>query len=101
MIRHHPKRDEEGEEGEDMDEQDDTLSQRKLMSSENVEADGQEGEGEEEQGDLPIFNEFRVGVADGNHFLNHSCHLDRTGWNSSNPPNGRCPSHDVRERLLH
>ena len=53
MIRHDPKRQKEREEAKNVDEKDDTLSERQVSCEENVAADSQYDEHENHESRLP------------------------------------------------
>ena len=63
MIGHDPEGDQEGEKGKDVHEQYDAFSQRKMVSTEDVEPDRQESKCEDQERDLPRFHELRVRVS--------------------------------------
>lgn len=100
VVRHDPEGDEEGEEGEDVGEEDNSFGEREVMGAEDVEANSQEGEGEDDERDLPCSGEFGVGIRNGDHFLDHAGELQGARRYARDPADGRGPAYRVGEGFL-
>lgn len=100
VIGHDPKDQKKGKEGKDVSEQDDALGERQVLSEEDVEADGDEQKGKDDEGRLPQVLHVRILVDQKNHLLDHACELQATGWDPRNPAQTAEPADDVREWSL-
>lgn len=100
MIRHDPQRQQKCEEPKDVEKQNDTLGQWKMLREINVESHGQQDEQEDCQRRLPRQGVIARRVCELNHGLDNASELQPTGWDTRDPAKAAQPTDDIRERFL-
>jgi len=101
VVGHDPEGEQEREEPEDVQEQNDTLGKRQVLSEKDVESDCQCDKQEHCQRRLPCEFVLSLWVREFDHFLDNPGELQPASRHSSDPTEATKPANDVRQWFLH